>query len=220
VVAGNVSSTPKRTKEFLYQLSDHYEHVVFVDGPLEHSQAYEKIDRTVIYFERYLNKRDNITYLDDSTAIIDNCAYIGANGWWGYDYDDSAIHKVNSMYEVCTSEKLSLDNAVSILHYAQEQTVFLAELIGNLSDSEEVEKIVVVTSATPHRALTSGYTSLYERTKRLNNHLHQTAQADPNGKVNMWAHGGAFSNDTYINGLRYVSHPHSMFPTYYPKLVT
>ena len=43
VVAGDVSQSLNKTKEFLYQLSDHYNQVIFVDGNHEHKANYSNI---------------------------------------------------------------------------------------------------------------------------------------------------------------------------------
>jgi Calcineurin-like phosphoesterase len=229
IVAGDVSRKLPTTRDFLYQLADNYNQVMFVDGNHEHKNDYANILGTYEWLERELNKKSNITYLRDATCVIDKTAIIGANGWWTFDYGDPLISRLNQITTFCEMEQLHPSTAVKIWDEAIENSEFLADVVQNFNKSNMVDEIIVVTHTVPKRELINPtpYMSLYDLTKLYNSSLTDILSEDVNNKISTWCFGHYHTEacDTIIDNVRYISNPRgrpddTLFPIYYPKLVT
>lgn len=228
IVAGDVSQDLLITKNFLYQLCDHYKQVLFVDGNHEHKANYGNITQNCEWMERELNKKRNLTYLYDSTCIFGNTAIVGTNGWWSFDYCEPNISRLDQIDEFCEEENYPQSVAVKIWDEAVENSEFLYNVVSDLNRTNAIEEIVIITHTVPKKELIDPINqfSLNGLTKLYNSHMEEVAGADIHKKISTWCFGHYHNIawDRTIDGIRYVSHPRglpgdSLFPVYYPKLI-
>jgi UDP-2,3-diacylglucosamine pyrophosphatase LpxH len=85
VVACDISSDWNYTYEKLVEISQHYRHVIFVDGNHEHGLQ-PNLHQHCGEFQLRIAEHDNITYLHKSVIVLDDTAFVGCNGWWTYDF--------------------------------------------------------------------------------------------------------------------------------------
>lgn len=229
VVAGDVSQVPTLTRDFLYQLADSYNHVVFVDGNHEHKGNYHQIEANCEWYERELDRKSNITYLWDSTCVIGTTAFVGSNGWWTFDYLEPAMSRFMQMEEFCQFENLPPSVAVDIWDYATENVEFLTEVVGQLSQTKMVENMVMVTHTLPRKDILQFPPTWHPvwLSKLTNSAMADVLVADTEKKIKAWCFGHHHGHevDKEIDGIRYVSNPRgrpndACMPVYYPKLIT
>lgn len=228
VVAGDVSRDLKVTRDFLLRLADSYHAVIFVDGNHEHKPSYDKIVANCEWLERELDKSSNITYLWDSTCVVDNTAFVGANGWWTFDYLEPVVPRIECIDAFCYHEDLTNLTAVEIWDNAVENSEFLGNIVSDFNRVDKIEEIIVVTHTPPRKDLfdLSPDLSMSDLGKLHNSSIQDALLRDTKKKITTWCFGHYHSEavDKRVDGIRYVSHPRgiprdSVFPVYYPKLV-
>lgn len=229
IVAGDVSTSLHTTRDFLFQLADNYKQVIFVDGNHEHKFDYSRITENNEWLENELSKKRNITYLWDSTCIFESTAILGSNGWWTFDYLEPQISKLEQIENFCFEENVNQSIALNIWDEAIENTEFLTNVVSDFNKIDKVKDIVIITHTVPLKQLVvpKSYMSISDLSKTCNTSLNEILAADKNKKIKVWCFGHDHTNawDETINGIRYVSNPRgrpddSIFPVYYPKLVT
>lgn len=228
VVAGDVSQNLHTTRNFLYQLSDYYKQVVFVDGNHEHKPSYENITDNCEWLEEELSRKSNITFLWDSTAVFGSTAIVGSNGWWTFDYAEPYISRLEQIDEFCKAEKCDHKTAINIWDEAVENSEFLYNVVNDFNKTDMIKEIVIITHTVPKKDLIIPLPimSTYDLSKTYNSNLADVIKADVNKKIKVWCFGHYHTTacDQTIDGIRYISHPRgrpddSLFPVYYPKLV-
>lgn len=207
-------------------ISQHYRHVVYVDGNHEHSDSggiNDRREEIAAMFKKYRN----ITYLYRSTIILDNTAFIGSNGWCSYDFCEPTISK-----QECVDYLINLGNNQNVMfekwEMAMEDADYLSHTVNLCSRDNTVKQIVLVTHTVPLKQLTwlpndKNRSLLGEQGSSF---LENVLDADVNRKIKTWAFGHLHRPaDQVIDGIRYVSNPrgtkgHQMAqPMYYPKCV-
>ncbi len=229
IVAGDVSQSLHSTRDFLYQLADNYKQVVFVDGNHEHKPDYADITSNCEWLERELSKKNNITYLWDSTAVFGSTAIVGSNGWWTFDYCEPLISRLEQIDFFCSDYNLPEHIAISIWDEAVENSEFLTNVIYEFNKVDKIEEIVVITHTLPRKDLIipEHYMTTSDLAKLHNSQFEEILKVDKNRKIKTWCFGHYHLEacDKTIDGIRYVSNPRgrpddSIFPVYYPKLIT
>ena len=87
VIAGDTSDMLQRLGLFrtLKDAAKHYSHVFFTEGNHEHyGLSTRSVQNTCAEIQIFTDDRANITYLNESYAIIDDVAFVGANGWYDW----------------------------------------------------------------------------------------------------------------------------------------
>lgn len=229
IVAGDVSQSIYTTRDFLFQLSDYYKQIIFVDGNHEHKPDYNDILSNCEWLEKELSKKKNITYLWDSTAVFGSTAIVGTNGWWTFDYCDPLISRLEQIDFFCNDYNLPHHVAVNIWDEAIENSEFLTNIVHEFNKVEKIEDIVVITHTLPRKDLIipAHYMTTTDLAKLHNSQFDEVLKVDVNGKIKTWCFGHyhAEACDKELDGIRYVSNPRgrpddSIFPVYYPKLIT
>lgn len=229
VVAGDVSKDIRLTISFLKHLSQCYQHVMFVDGNHEHYRSYGDIQQRTIELEECLTGIKNLTFLADSAFVIDETAFIGANGWWSFDFPETngVAGRMECMEAFCAKENYPMRDAINIWTTAQEQADFLCDVVGSMQEEDHVQEIIVITHTLPrHDLIVPARDDLVDWSKSGNSAMRQVLDHDPNGKISTWCFGHLHNNhiDMRRDGIRYISHPRgrpddAIFPIYYPKRI-
>lgn len=229
IVAGDVSQSIHTTRDFLYKLADSYKQVIFVDGNHEHKPDYEDILENCEWLERELGKKTNITYLWDSTAVFESTAIVGTNGWWTFDYCEPLVSRLEQIDAFCDREDRPQHVAIGIWDEAVENSEFLANIVSEFNKTDMIEDIIVITHTVPKRDLVipAADMTVCDLAKMCNSQLEEVLAADVNKKIKTWCFGHYHKQacDVVLDGIRYVSNPRgrpddTIFPVYYPKLIT
>ena len=86
IIAGDISDDLDLSLNYMNNISDKYEKILFVDGNHEHVNAYPDLyDTNFIHKKVNELNNDKIIYLPDNEYIINNKVFIGYSGWWNYD---------------------------------------------------------------------------------------------------------------------------------------
>ena len=231
VVAGDVSSNPDFTLLELTRLSVVYRHVIFIDGNNEHrSNNYSSVVPTQQYLHAQISRHfTNVTYLYDKVAIVNNVAFIGANGWWTYNYGEPDYSVGHCQIDFETAAGVYPGTTERILNIAEEDAEFLCFNVNKLQYQNNIDDIVLVTHTVPNREIINSNWNLkntYHQGTVGNTYMETILDYDYQGKIKTWCFGHAHdAYDKTINNVRYVSNPRGR-PTdfnrrvYYPKLVT
>jgi len=230
VVAGDLSKDTRLTASLIKHLCDSYKHVMFIEGNHEHKKTIQDLSRAQIELERSLRGIDNLTYLADATAVIDGTAFIGANGWWTFDFPElaGAGNRMICMEQFCQKENLTMKEAVNIWTAAQEQAEFLGQAVTLLNSKDDVGEIVLVTHTVPRIDLITPNANddMVDWAKIGNSSMGDVLAADTDGKISSWCFGHYHSQhvDVIKDGVRYISNPRgrpndSLCPIYFPKKI-
>lgn len=228
VVAGDISRERSDLKPVLKELSSHYKLVVFVDGNDEHRWELENLGQSYESLRSDISGIHNVVWLQDNSVVVDGVAFVGVNGWTGFDFDCDLSYQDSkrwleekygvSMYAGQQIEALSLSDAG-----------FLCKTVSKLQTHHDVRKIVLITHYVPNVQLIEHDVAL-EGTHALNctgnSMLSRCLDEDHENKVHTWCFGHYHSDvDTTIGNIRYVNNCRGRSgtdwckPVYYPKRI-
>jgi len=228
VVAGDISRERSDLKPVLKELSSHYKLVIFVDGNDEHRWELENLGQSYESLRSDISGIHNVVWLQDNSVVVDGVAFVGVNGWTGFDFDCDLSYQDSkrwleerygvSMYAGQQIEALSLSDAG-----------FLCKTVSKLQTHHDVRKIVLITHYVPNVRLIEHDVEL-EGTHALNctgnSMLSRCLDEDHKNKVHTWCFGHYHSDvDTTIDNIRYVNNCRGRSGTdwcktvYYPKRI-
>ena len=224
VVAGDVAEDQNTVLSFLAHLSTCYQQVLYIDGNCEHRQYLNDLESGQINLKYGIQKLKRVQYLYDDVVVVNGVAFVGSNGWWGFDFDssidsDQTIMWYQSIMPECDPNQILLQSI--------NDAAYLAHTIEKLQTHPEVREIVIVSHTVPVPDLIAHDIDLegsYKFNVMGNRLLDAVRIVDTESKISTWCFGhyhGAV--DQYINGIRYVNNcrgrpntPYWQY-AYYPK---
>lgn len=232
VVAGDIARDHETIRAFLKHLSTCYAAVFYIDGNDEHRFQLNDLDSSYVNLSRSLRRIPRVTYLQDNVIVIDGVAIVGANGWWGFDLDDSLDMESSKQWMKDTYERKVPDVVIDpqgIQDAARTDAAYLVSSIQRLQTHQDVKKIVVVTHTVPRADLIQHDIELsgsYHFNCMGNRLMNWVANNDTEHKMHTWCFGHYHGTvDRIINGIRYVNNcrgrgdtPHRTH-VYYPKRI-
>ena len=226
VIAGDVSLDLNTTYSTVLEISKHYRHTIFVDGNHEHAGKGNIHARKQEIANRF-GKYRNISYLFKNTLVLDGTAFIGANGWYSYDFCEPYISKQDCIDTLVMSGK-DQDVLMEQWNTAIEDAEFLSSAVMNCSADSSIKDIVLITHTLPHQDLTwmPSYDDIASLGLQGSSYLQTVSDHDVNSKIKVWCYGHVHqANDRTIDGIRYVSNPRGLpgqtgaQEIYYPKYI-
>ena len=208
VVAGDIS----RDRELLYKTLRHlgecYRVVIFIDGNDEHRWSLDNLGQSYQELADEIDKIENVVYLQDNVVVIDGVGFIGTNGWWTYDFDNTDSYDHSKQW-FAETYKLNLHTANAIEVMAQQDVRYLTKIIKRLQTHQDIQKLVVVTHTPPSIELLEHDIEL-EGTHRINcsgnSHILKAFIEDTEDKIDTWCFGHYHNDvDKTIHGVRYVN---------------
>lgn len=183
VIAGNISNDINLVEKALNHLSDLYQRIFYIEGYLEHPNL-DDYQETVTKLQNICDNLENVVYLHDNIAILNNIAIIGCNGW----------NKLNNRQSEETLLKL---NAIAF-----QDVVYLARTVKKLQVYNDVEKILVITGSVPSDDLCFEDTISDMETP----HPALCLLHDTENKVKMWVFG-SYENtvNNTLNEIHYMN---------------
>lgn len=229
VVAGDISRDTRLTTSFLQHLSTAYKEVIFIEGNHEHNKNYRDITAKEIELSNAIRQIPNVTYLAEKSCVIDGTAFVGAMGWWTFDFPSvEGTKHMPIIEEFCARENFAIRDAMHIWNTAQDQAADLSEIVSSFQELDAIEEIVMVTHTVPRDDIvhSSIAGSLSDWGKIGNSSMKQVLDYDYENKISTWCFGHFHETpyDKTIDGVRYVSNPRgkpkdAYNQIYYPKRI-
>lgn len=228
VVAGDVSRDREKVVETLKHLGTCYRAVFYIDGNDEHRHSLGDLGESYKTLAEELEKIPNVVYLQDNVVIVDGVAFIGTNGWWGYDLDPYIDYDKTREWFI---ERYKVDKQVadSIEAMSLQDFAYLAKSIEKLQTHNDVKSIVVVTHTAPLLQLVDHDPEI-SGTPRLNcvgnSNMLRVLTGDTELKVATWCFGHYHGDvDRVFEDIRFVNNCKGRGDTpwsksvYYPKRI-
>jgi len=230
VVAGDVSRDYRTVKKTLEHLSNCYRAVCYIDGNDEHRYGLDHLPSSYRRLIKEIKNIPDVTYLQENVVVIDGLAIVGANGWWGFDLDETLDMEVckawmKQEYESRYPE-IPVDTT-TIEEFSRTDAAYLINSIQRLQTHNDVKKIVIISHTVPGADLIMHDIDLCGKPhfNGMGNGLLRLALAtDTENKVDTWCFGHYHSDvDRIINGVRYVNNCRGkglhQKAAYYPKRI-
>ena len=222
VVAGNISSDLLVVHSVLKHLSTLYKHVFFIDGMLEHSVDWSKINETQAFLEAIASELDNVVYLHNRVIITNGIAILGTNGWSNFNVSDTE-NFLNTQTEFMSRYNASEHDVRIIMGAGINDINYLGTSLEKLQRHQDVQKICVVTSAIPDLKLIQP-TSVNAKIAAASSSLFSLASPlDTEHKLAYWVYG-QFLNPVGVScgQVSFVSNPKNCLGNnqtlcYYPR---
>jgi len=228
IVAGDVAEDRATTVNFLNNLAKCYQQVLYIDGNAEHKHHLLELESSYLDLKYHIAKLKKVQYLYDDVIVINGVAFIGTNGWWGFDFDPSIDSNQSAQwYRSVMSCPCSTDE---IILQSINDAAYLAHTVEKLQTHPEVKQIIIVSHTVPVPELIAHDVDLeasYKFNVMGNRLLDAVRMVDTESKISTWCFGhyhGAV--DQHINGIRYVNNCRGRSGTqhwqyaYYPKKIT
>lgn len=225
VVAGDISRDWAYTYDYLEMLTQHYRHVIFVDGNHEHDMSPDIWGNSQRLQDKLMD-HEHISYLCRNSVILDDTAFIGCNGWWTFDFAQPQMSR-----QQCWDMLIDKSNFPEEFQHAVWQEALadaeslMKQMIKANADSK-VRNVVLVTHSSPiieARWMPPGQD--WQHMGRAGNSLMiNCLRTDIHRKTRAWVFGHVHTEfDQTRDGIRYVCHPRGMpamgSQIYYPKMV-
>lgn len=198
IVTGNVSSDLRTLAQVLAHLSNCYQGVFYVPGPLEYENSDDIMTRTT-EISNICACIPSVILLHQSVIVVDGVAVMGVNGWG----DAGTINTIQEMVRTAAR---------------YEDTRYLGATLSKLQRHLDVKKIIVVTNAVPKEDLYFGEepTVVYDQIP-----LSSTLHVDTEHKVKYWVFGSYTKPvDTVLDDIQYINNPYLGKRPYWPKRLT
>jgi len=154
IVAGDISDDIDLSLQYLNDISNQYDKILFVDGNHEHVGKYpllistEDINKKVLALEN-----PKLIYLPKNNYMINKTVFLGFCGWWDYDSaNEESLLKAEEYFNSwmphldVNDSKIFCFNVMS--NYIRQFALLEKQLIKYQSDSN-IEQIVIVSHTVP-----------------------------------------------------------------------
>ena len=227
VVLGDISRDVSDSYKTIVDISKHYKYVIFVDGNHEHNnqcgiQAHNQ------QLKNELSKYHNISFLNRNAIVLDGVAFVGANGWWSFDFMEPEISREEAYWYFASNNIYSEPFMHELLQCAREDAHIMCEIVAKLTVDPSVKEIVILTHTAPFNDFMDVEQPQHPAhyTRCGSSYLNKILEFDINGKINTWCFGHVHQEfDNERNGIRYICHPRGRkddMPQnliYYPKMI-
>jgi hypothetical protein len=156
IVAGDVSDDLDISLNYLDEISQFYDRILFVDGNHDHVSAYPRLytDEEIQRKVTALNN-EKIIFLPKTHYVNGDTVVLGVCGWWDYNKrDPSSIEDAKKYFdewipEIANSKGGSIKFIESVIKRCKEHHQYLKHFLGKYQKDPKIKKIIVVTHTTP-----------------------------------------------------------------------
>lgn len=222
VIAGDVSTDIDISYKTVVEIAKYYRHVIFVDGNHEHANSIGISNNNKKLHEKF-STHSNITFLYKNTIVLDDVAFVGANGWWSYDFSDDSR---TDCFEKLLHEGWPKEILFEQFEQAQQDSLNVRQIVELFDKDPAVRKIVLVTHTVPSSDFryisNNDIAPNYGRNGSI--FMNQVFTKNLNNKICTWIFGHVHkSYDIVKDGIHYVSNPRGLPgqnpAIYYPKII-
>jgi Icc-related predicted phosphoesterase len=227
VILGDINFDIDDTYRTVVEISKYYKYVIFVDGNHEHNNQTGIQERNYIMRTKF-KKYQNIQYLNRNAIVIDGVAFVGANGWWTFDFMEPDIAREEAYAYFLNNNFYSEPFMYELYNEAMDDALILGEIVTRLTTDTAVKEIVMLTHTAPMQkfcdTMLPQHPANYARCG--NSALIKVLDFDVNHKISTWCFGHVHNAfDETIDNIRYVSNPRGRMDDspqnlfYYPKMI-
>jgi predicted phosphodiesterase len=229
VVAGDISRDRDLVKQTLEHLSTCYQAVFYIDGNDEHRWSFDNFDDSYSSLINSIEKIPNMVFLQDHVGVVDGVAFVGTNGWWGYDLNPDVDYDQTKLWfqDHYQINQQQVDNIEAL---AMQDFAYLTRSIQKLQTMPDVKQIVLVTHTVPRLELINhdpAIATTYRVNTSGNSAMQYVLENDTENKISTWCFGHYHGDvDQVIGDVRYVNNCRGRGNTpwsksvYYPKRIT
>lgn len=227
VILGDINTDIEDTYKTVVNISKYYRYVIFVDGNHEHNNQCDIQDHNQ-QLRSMFKKYQNIQYLNRNAIVIDGVAFVGANGWWTFDFMEPNITREDCYSYFINNNIFSEPFMYEVYHTAREDARVMGEIVSKLTSDPAVIEIVMLTHTSPssrfNDVLQPQHPVHYSRCG--SSFLPKILDYDINHKIKHWCFGHIHQEvDEVIDNIRYICHPRGRQDDspqnlyYYPKMI-
>ena len=227
VVLGDINFDPEDTYRTVVDISKHYKYVIFIEGNHEHNNQCGFQEHNHLMRQQF-SKYHNIQYLNKNAIVIDGVAFVGANGWWSFDFMEPDISRDDAYLYFVNNNIYSDAFLQEVWQTAIDDARVMGEIVHKLTADPGVNEIVMLTHTAPLKTfmdlIIEQHPANYARCG--SSFLPKVLDHDINNKIKTWCFGHVHQSfDQIIDDIRYVCHPRgrqddspqNLF--YYPKMI-
>lgn len=208
VVAGDISKDRDLLIQTLTHLGDCYRMVLYIDGNDEHYNYFDNITDSYDLLIENVSDLPNVVYLRNNVVITEGVAFVGANGWWTYDFNpDIDYAEAKEWFQMQSDANMS--SVTDIEKEALQDYAYLTNTIKKLQTYPEVNQIVIVTHTVPSYEFIEHdvfFNCDYEQNIAGNSFIRGIIAADTEHKISTWCFGHYHGSvDRSGHGIRYVN---------------
>lgn len=208
VVAGDVSKDHELVIETLAHLSKCYKMVLYIDGNDEHRYYLDNIRFSYKELYNKITAIPNVTYLHDNVVVVDGVAFIGANGWWTYDFNPNIDYNQTKQW-FKDHYQVQSDTISQIESMALHDYTYVTNTIERLQTYPDVKRIVIVTHTVPSFEFIEHDLTLVGSNRQNvfgNSLMRGVLAADHEHKINTWCFGHYHGSvERQGNNIRYIN---------------
>jgi len=154
IVAGDISDNIDLSLQYLNDISNQYDKVLFVDGNHEHASKYpllistEDINQKVLALEN-----PKLMYLPKNNYVIGKTVFLGFCGWWDYDSaNEDSLLKAEEYFNGWMPHLDNNDNKIfcfNVMSNSIRQFSLLESQLNKYQCDPNIEQIVIVSHTVP-----------------------------------------------------------------------
>lgn len=228
VVAGDVCRDRGLLIDTLTYLGRCYQAVFYIDGNDEHFTSLANLNASYNTMAKEIEAIPNVVYLQDNVVVVDGVAFLGTNGWWGFDLD-LTVDPTESAIWYQQKQSLSSDAVKRIARMSTTDANYMISSVRRLQTHPDVKKIVLVTHTVPSAKLIEHDIELdgtYRFNQMGNSFMKHVFAQDTEQKIHTWCFGHYHKSIDQIDGYtRYVNNckgrgdtPYNQY-VYHPKRI-
>ena len=207
IVAGDISDNLLSSIEYLNEISEYYEKILFVDGNHEHVHTYPNL-----YEKKYIDNLINnnkIIYLSNNPYIINKTVFIGCCGWWDYNNSDkTSIEKCNNYFDEWIPHFTKNDNDTfvnNVIKQSIEEFKYLDNNIKKYMNDDSIENIIIVTHTLPSEDFFDDNKDKIELATELNTKLLELTKYN---KIKHWIFGHTHTEwHKKVDNIEFICNP-------------
>lgn len=222
IVNGNISSHIPTVIQTLEHLGTLYDTVLYLDGMLEHCNNYKYPEHNQQVLQTYIDKLDNVIFLNNNIIMIENTVILSTNGWSTFNFEIN--HSDETRLHLHESGQILLEDSEIIIEQAIIDQQYIMKSVMGLQEVDDVHEIILITNSVPLPALINHDKTLTTNERNILGSLGMTAALDMdiNNKISTWIFGRYEGDmDVIHDGVRYVNNTFSTgdLGIYYPKRI-
>ena len=228
-ILGDISFDSNITYSTIVDISKHYKFTIFVDGNHEHNNecGFQHHNQQL---KNELSKYQNIVFLNRSAIVIDGIAFIGANGWWTFDFMEPELTREEAYWYFISNNIYSDPFMQEVMQSAREDAQILSEIIAKLTVDDAVMEIIILTHTSPLKEFMDFDNFPNQHPANFSrcgsSYLPGILKFDTNKKIRTWCFGHVHQEfDQVVDGIRYICHPRGRKDdcpenlVYFPKMI-
>ena len=200
IIAGDISDSLDLSINYLNNISENFDKILFIDGNHEHISNYPNIfSDYYINFNIDLKNNNKIQYLKEKDFFFNDTVIIGCCGWWNYDdmkgnsdnYFKGWIKSLNNK----NSENIFMKN---VIKHANLDYEHLKNKIEKYNKDDKIKNIIIVTHTVPKKVFA----------RDLFNDCNTKMENIISYKIKYWLFG--HNHEEFykeIDGIKYISNP-------------